>query len=286
MEFLPLTTPTPVSAFLTADADGLKRVAVVGNGPLSTEDRICINNHTNVVRFNDYGDKNWVAGDRVTMHCSTTDQFRHAWVDPNVTKWYVASQLRHLEENATLYTWSMSSAQVRLYRTRFLWTVALGIEPVTLLAPWFDTYRLFVGCSACGDRCLNKNADSGFSRGAIALNALEDDSGVAHIDVYGMNWNGGHVHVDFMYPTIVRECCTKCTIHSTPTNEYNGLETNIEFHRMFSTGNLFVQLVPMWLVLGVATWGCVRRRHRHRRRAETKPLEVEAEEQTIDSEGA
>lgn len=284
MQFLPPTTPTPVSTLLTADADGRKRVAVVGNGPLSAADRVRINNHTNVVWFNNYANKNWVVGDRVTIHCATTDQFKVAWADPNAIEWSVASQLRDLAENATLYTWNMNPAQVRLYHSRFFWSVALGIEPATVLAPWFDTHRLFPGCAACGDRCLNKNTDSGFSRGAIALNALENDVGVAHIDVYGMNWNGGRGHVDFLYPTIVRECCTKCAIHATPTNAYGGLEADIEWSRAFSKNNLYVQLVPVWLVLGVATCVCLWcrcRRQRRQRRAESKPPTDEEEEEAL-----
>ena len=222
MQFLPPTTPTPVSAFLAPDPDGLKRVAVVGNGPLSAADRAAINNQTNVVRFNDYVDKNYVHGDKITIHCATTDHFRNPWANSNATKWAVAQQLRHLDADSKFYTWNMNPSQVRVYGTKFFWSVALGLEPASVLAPWFDTYRLFSGCAACGDRCLNKNTESGYSRGAIALNALEDDAGVAHIDVFGMNWNGHPGHVDFLYPTLVAECCSKCTIHPRPRRTTAG----------------------------------------------------------------
>ena len=280
MQFLPPTTPTPVSAFLAPDPDGLKRVAVVGNGPLSTADRIAINNHTNVVRFNDYYPKNYVHGDKITIHCSTIDQFAHPWANPNATKWAVAAQLRHLDADSKFYTWNMNPSQVRVYGTRFFWSVALGLEPASILAPWFDTHRLFRNCSRCGDRCLSKNTNSGFSRGAIALNALEDDAGVAHIDVFGMNWNGGDGHVDFAYPTIVAECCTKCTIHPTHSMEYGSLSTRPVWKQRLHAKltNYFVALIPLWILLAVIIWICLRHRRARRRRADSKRPEDDEQE--------
>ena len=273
LHFEPLTTPMPPSQFLTPDADGLKRVAVVGNGPLSTADRVDINNHTNVVRFNDYYAKNYVHGDKITIHCSTTDQFRNPRTNPNTTKWAVAVELRHLEADTALYTWNMNPSQVRVYGTRFFWSVALGLEPANVLAPWFDTHRLFRNCEKCGDRCLSKNTNSGFSRGAIALNALEDDAGVAHIDVFGMNWNGHPGHVDFLYPTIVSECCSKCTIHPTHSMEYGGLDRRPMWRQLLKSRieNYGAALAPLWILLGVWVWVRLRRRHRrrHRRRRQT-----------------
>ena len=148
---------------LAPDPDGLKRVAVVGNGPLSAADRAAINNQTNVVRFNDYVDKNYVHGDKITIHCATTDHFRNPWANSNATKWAVAQQLRHLDADSKFYTWNMNPSQVRVYGTKFFWSVALGLEPASVLAPWFDTYRLFSGC-ARRRPLLNKNTESGYSR--------------------------------------------------------------------------------------------------------------------------
>jgi hypothetical protein len=284
MQFMPATTPTPPSQFLTPDADGHKRVAVVGNGPLSTEDRMSINNHTNVVRFNDYYPKNYVPGDKITIHCTTIDQFAHHWANPNATKWAVAAELRHLDADSKLYTWNMSPAQVRVYGTRFFWSVALGLEPASILAPWFDTHRLFPNCSQCGDRCLSKNTNAGFSRGAIALNALEDDAGVEHIDVFGMNWNGDSGHVDFLYPTIVSECCTKCTIHHTLTMEYGSLDTRPVWQQRLRAKltNYAAALAPLWILLPVIVWICLRRRHRMRQAKERmKPPPFHSEHETL-----
>ena len=286
MQFEPPTTPTPLSSAMTPSADGLKRVAVVGNGPLSTADRAAINNHTNVVRFNDYPDKNYVHGDKITIHCATTDHFRNTWENPNTTKWAVAAELRHVDADTTFYTWNMNPSQVRVYSTRFFWSVALGLEPVSILAPWFETHRLFRDCEKCGDRCLSKTTNSGFSRGAIALNALEDDAGVAHIDVFGMNWNGHPGHVDFLHPTIVAECCSKCTIHPTRSTEYGGFDKRPMWQQQLKSRleNYGAALAPLWILLGVWMWMRLRRRHgrwcRARRgkvitRAE-KPCEEEA----------
>ena len=269
MQFEVPTTPTPLSSAMTPDADGLKRVAVVGNGPLSTADRANINNHTNVVRFNDYYDKNYVHGDKITIHCSTTDQFRNPWTNPNTTQWVVAAELRHLDADTTFYTWNMNPSQIRVYSTRFFWSVALGLEPVSILAPWFETHRLFRNCSQCGERCLSKSTNSGFSRGAIALNALEDDAGVARIDVFGMNWNGHPGHTDFLYPTLVADCCSKCTIHPTRSTDYGGFDKRPMWRQQLKSRleNYGAALAPLWVLLGVWMWVCLRRRHRRRRQA-------------------
>lgn len=282
MQFEPPTTPTPPSQFLTADPDGLKRVAVVGNGPLSAADRAAINNQTNVVRFNDYHDKNYVYGDKVTIHCSTIDQFCKPWANPNTTQWVVAAELRDLEADSKFYTWNMCPAHVRVYGTRFLWSVALGLEPTPVLAPWFETHRLFRNCSQCGERCLSKITASGFSRGAVALNALEEDAGVAHIDVYGMNWNGHSGHVDFLYPTLVSECCSKCTIHPTPTKDYGGMDKRPLWQQQLQSRleSFITALIPLWVLLGALVWACLRRRRRARREnlmaQDEKPCEKEA----------
>lgn len=281
MQFEPPTTPTPPSQFLTADFDSLKRVAVVGNGPLSPADRIAINNHTNVVRFNDYYRKNYVQGDKITVHCSTIDQFAHPWANPNATKWAVAAQLRHLDADSKFYTWSMNPSQVRVYGKKFFWSVALGLEPASILAPWFETHRLFRNCFRCGDRCLSKHKESGFSKGAIALSALEDDAGVAHVDVFGMNWNGRPGHVDFLYPTLVPECCSKCTIHPTPTTDYGGMDKRLLWQQQLESRlkNYGAALAPLWVLLGALVWACVRRRRRARREKvmpqDEKPCEEE-----------
>jgi hypothetical protein len=285
MQFEPPTTPTPPSQFLTADDDGLKRAAVVGNGPLSTPDRVAINNHTNVVRFNDYYHKNYVPGDKITMHCSTIDQFAHPWANPNATKWAVAAELRHLDADSKFYTWNMNPSQVRVYGTRFFWSVALGLEPVSILAPWFDTHRLFRNCFQCGDRCLSKSTNAGFSRGAIALNALEDDAGVAHIDVFGMNWNGQPGHVDFLYPTLVSECCTKCTIHPTHSMEYGGFDKRPMWQQTLKSRlkNYGAALAPLWVLLGVWVWTCLRRRRRARREKVVAKDDRLSEEEALSS---
>ena len=56
---------------LTPEPGGQYRVAVVGNGPLSEEDRARIGTYRNVVRFNDA--KNLRPGERTTVHVNPYD---------------------------------------------------------------------------------------------------------------------------------------------------------------------------------------------------------------------
>ena len=81
----------------------------------------------------------------------------------------------------------------------------------------------FAECDKCKDGTFDYNtsaSSSGPSTGAVLINALEAQASAETIHVFGMNWNGGHHHLDFKQPELVPSCCSKCEIHPTASSKY------------------------------------------------------------------
>lgn len=82
---------------------------------------------------------------------------------------------------------------------------------------------LFEGCDACEHmNCSHDFKRHGPSTGAIVIDSLEKMSSIDSVHIFGMNWNGTSHHVDFAQPNLVGTCCTKCVIHPTENNMYDG----------------------------------------------------------------
>jgi len=175
-------------------------VAVVGNGPISRADRREIEEAAVVIRFNDVN--NYWEGEKTTLRV-----VRHpSWFTLkhiSVPKWHVAPTDGLAPSDAALVT--------GVYERQH------GSEN---LLP--DTARLFPSCN-CGDDCLESRTWAGPSTGGVALSVLQEIQNVETIDVYGMNWNGpADMHIDFANRTMVPDCCTKCVIHPTASNDYGA----------------------------------------------------------------
>lgn len=182
-------------------------VAVVGNGPLLDSDRAEIEDYDCVVRFNHVA--NWRQGERFDLHVSRSTNGKFTGIHRNegrpilpvAVSDALAADASELKGRTILPT-------LRVFERRF------G-DQNTLTN---DT-RLFAR-SDCGSECFHSATAWGPSTGASAIDALEKSPGVKKIDIYGMNWNGDHGHVDFKYPHIVPKHCTKCHVHDTRTINY------------------------------------------------------------------
>lgn len=175
-------------------------VAVVGNGPISRADRVEIAEATVVIRFNDVN--NYLEGEKTTLRV-----VRHpSWFTlkhVGAPKWHVVPTDALAPSSAALVT--------AVYERQH------GRDNI---AP--DTTRLFPGCW-CGDACLHNQTWAGPSTGGVALSVLQEIRNVETIDVYGMNWNGpAEMHADFANQTLIVDCCTKCVVHPTASNDYGG----------------------------------------------------------------
>jgi hypothetical protein len=226
----PTTTYDTLLSHLRRSPNGTIRVAVVGNGPLFERDRPRIEQYENIVRFNDM--KNWRRNETVTLHAvrseDHTDEFAYrAGLSRghNSTIWALASEQRHVAADVDVVTWTyFRDREYKWFNENWQWIGFDHPKPQTL-SPWKESLYLFPNCSACGahrSHCKVRNTKYGPSAGAVVLNELDAMPEVDEIGVFGMNWANSHSwdHTDFKYPTLVSDCCSKCTIHSTPSGGY------------------------------------------------------------------
>lgn len=183
-------------------------VAVVGNGPLSEQDRLNINNSDYVIRFNDL--KNFRPGERCDIHAIRHHEkfdFISAYKTPKYS-----------------HVLPILSNPKSAFKSIFL-SGRSGFEPLLLFDPRTKD-NLLIGNnkifkhSRCGEECVPINSDFGVSTGTAVIDALENSKFVNKIHIYGMNWNGEHGHLDFKYPDLVKNNCSKCKIHKTRNNHY------------------------------------------------------------------
>ena len=187
-------------------------IAVVGNGSLSEEDRININKADCVIRFNDL--RNYKTGERFDVHASRIrgipEEINFSGLDlPHRAPYVLPVVHQHsLVKNSKQLTDRKKLPTILVY------------PKVKTNPEASPTSRLFPH-SACGDECKHSSTDRGPSIGAAVIDMLEKLKSVKKIDVYGMNWSGSKVHIDFKYPYIVSKYCSKCKIHPTPNSRYN-----------------------------------------------------------------
>lgn len=165
-------------------------MCVVGNGPLSTDDRRNIAACKTVARFNDL--RNMREGERMDVHVlrewKNTDDFAGAFFDEC--------------SNASIVCVGQSACATA--SARHIPTVGL--------------YRRDV-FSSCPVQDAAVNAHP--STGTIYLSWLEEThSDVHRIDVFGMNWNLPAFQHNGDEAALVHECCSKCVVHPTPSSEY------------------------------------------------------------------
>ena len=183
------------------------RVAVVGNGQLSEDDRKAINTFDCVVRFNDMKNKRPEERCDVQVIRYAHHKFPGAHLNNGQPILPVVTSNRMLKNDALIGKHILPPLHVyeKLHRRH---------------NELKNDARLFDTCDSCGDKCSHKKAHAGPSTGASVISFLENSPVVTSIDTFGMNWNGGTHHVDFKHPDIIEECCTKCVIHPTPSQSY------------------------------------------------------------------
>ena len=184
-------------------------VAVVGNGPLSEEDRTAIDAHDCVSRFNSVANRR--KGERFDVHVSRRMGDTFAGMDRNDGRPVVPVTVSEdLAYSAPELVGKTVLPPLLAYERQ------LGSENTQP-----PDRRLFEH-SRCGDECAHASSDWGPSTGAMAIDVLDKSPHVRTIDVYGMNWNGDPRHIDFKHPNLVPTHCTKCHIHRTASNTYSA----------------------------------------------------------------
>ena len=165
----------------------MNAAVVIGNGPLSDDDRGEIQRMAaqgaTVYRFNDFWNKNYQKDEPVDVHVKKLGSL-----------WAPRHQ-RHFPDGKDHP--KMKSKLVVNY-----------------------TRPVFHGCSS-------QSGGKVKSTGTNMLSRLERDKKVETIDVFGMNWNfTDNVH-SVNEGHLIEACCSKCTIHPTPTQDYLPTTENV-----------------------------------------------------------
>ena len=160
---------------------------VVGNGPLSDNDRRNISHCETVVRFNDL--RNMQRGERVDVHVirewKDTDVYAGSFFDGCFNTSVVCIGKRACKQKRNILT-------TGVYRR--------------------DVFR------NCTQHSVDVNKHP--STGTIYLSWLQEHANVKRIDVFGMNWNMPLFQHSANEASIVHACCSKCVIHPTPSSSY------------------------------------------------------------------
>ena len=177
-------------------------VAVVGNGPISEEDRNLINKQNCIIRFNDQKSK--LEHERIdvlvlrnnTLHISKRDDII----------WPVIPFCKTIDDYEVRYS--------KMIKPIYVFEEVCDHEPNVQEMKSKKVY------SNCIKQARHGDGTSGVSTGSAVLSSLQNDDTVESINVFGMNFNGGWWHVDFNDPNLSNICCTKCIFHKTRGDEY------------------------------------------------------------------
>jgi hypothetical protein len=197
-------------------------VAVVGNGPLTPQDRERINGpeFDCIVRFNDR--KNMKEHDRTTIHAVRDIPERNN----SLLSWLFRGEQRivpGLLPGENVFVQPVTARPDKIH-DKFVNTTML-LPPMLIREHGSDvaSETYFPSCELCRSGeydCRTSATRSGPSTGAVLINALEAQPSTTSIHVFGMNWNGGDHHIDFKQPNLVSDCCSKCTVHPTANASY------------------------------------------------------------------
>lgn len=177
------------------------KVTVIGNGALSQKAKNATKGANCVIRFNHmHGYYPGAPVHAVALREHTMKLSQHRRSIPVIPVISNRSQLRPLN----------ASSLAPIYIT----------QNHVKEKPEYKRLKLFSRCKRWKFH-TNVIARNGPSTGAAVIDFLEKHPDVRAIDVWGFNWNGTRRHVDFLYPRLVRDCCTKCTIHKMHTRDYS-----------------------------------------------------------------
>ena len=204
-----LPNHSPISPYVA------QQVAVVGNGPISENDSKKINECQCIIRFNDA--KNRKSDERTDLQI-VRRQLGVGKIERMFWKYFVPKGVYTMYVTEPSYVLSYNGLE------NPLGVIDIGRDKTKFR----DDLKLFPGCNKCDNKpCTYSLTEWGPSTGALVINMLESMDNIKEINVFGMNWNPPsnkiNVHVDFNYPELIKNCCKKCIIHKTTTNNYTDL---------------------------------------------------------------
>lgn len=183
------------------------KIALVGNGPLTHEDREYIKNFDCVVRFNDM--KNRRTGERTDILVT-----RKGYGGGGIQKY--ASNSEYAVWPIVMYKQFNTKDYINSHKYKFLNPIKVHEEYSQSNAKVYNR-KVFEGCLHSRYHSESKN---GPSSGTLVIDELMKSKHIKEIHTFGMNWNGQNWHVDFNNPDMVHNCCSKCFIHETTSSTY------------------------------------------------------------------
>ena len=194
-----------------------KNICIVGNGPLTKEDREFINsNHCDEVwRFNDM--KNMEHGER----CD--GQF----IRDN-GKTYSGLEIRSKFDINNIPIIAIQGGDGIWFTLKRLFYPLLNFLNSDNVLPKEYTkkiinidnpnFKLYNNCPKCPNNCKS-NSYLKFTSGAIGISYFQDQQDVENIHILGMNFIEMPGH-EINEKSFIDSCCTKCNIHQTYKNTY------------------------------------------------------------------
>jgi len=194
-------------------------VAVVGNGPLSDEDRRSISRFEIVYRFNDL--KNHKHREKCTHHAIRCS--------PSCPDGLCGSQSRAaIPGSQTILIGTREEVDAGKEWMRVDGEIVIGDDTSVNAHPVFDSLVAppedLTDMASRGEGAVPSSVLVKIRRfptsGAILLDMLNSDDRVGEIHVFGMNWN----MFDSVHSTsesqMIDAACRKCVVHPTPSSRY------------------------------------------------------------------
>lgn len=203
------------------DICGDKTIAVVGNGPLTEEDRHKINKMGCIIRFNSMLNK--LKTERVDVLALRGHTFNLS--KDTHTIWPVMdigcdnNTLQELKYDIMINPiYAYGGKGNNTCKWPLKWKSAKHKENYN--PDELTTKVLFKNCK---QQIKQGDSLAGPSTGVIIIDYLENHKMIkkGNVNIFGMNWNGRKTLVDFKFPNLVKDCCTKCIIHETQSQKYN-----------------------------------------------------------------
>lgn len=211
-----------IQTYIEKSKNSILTIAVVGNGPISDTD----------IKFIKEFDFDLVLQFNHAMHYDAIGRCDILAIRP-LEGGHDTSKLSHSKKMIQKLNSKNHILPVVLTKDRVTLFESLNVNQCNILSPIFIHEEYFknrvpkshslaehtlFNCKE--ERCKYKNTSYGPSTGAAVLNELYHLGIIKKIDIFGMNSFGGPHHVDFKYPTIIKDYCNKCFFHKTPTDSY------------------------------------------------------------------
>ena len=189
------------------------KVAIVGNGPLHNEDIVKILKCNLIIQFNH------------AAHYHKINRCDILAVRPREEKtdklFHVNNILKKIKKETYILPITITNDNIKLLKktkNKILNPILIYEDENKKNSDISGKVSLF---NSNEEKYQQKNALYGPSTGAALISEIDTINSIDELHIFGMNFNGGsNDHLDFKYPTLVKNHCKKCIFHKTPNERY------------------------------------------------------------------